>query len=86
MPQRSNLSPIPFSIYVNDIFHNFKFEPGLYADDTCLTVRAHSADELTLSMNQEVEVACQWMKANKLTINASKSTVMVISPQKTVKY
>ena len=34
-------------------------------------------------MNQEVEVARQWMQANKLTINPTKSTVMVISPKKT---
>ena len=31
----------------------------------------------------DVEVARQWMQANKLTINATKFTVMVISPKKT---
>ena len=47
----------------------------------CLAIHAYTVEELTLSMNHEVEVACQWMQANKLAINAIKSTVMVISPK-----
>ena len=62
VPQGSNMGPILFSIYVNDVFHNFKSEPVLYADGTCLAVHAHTAEELTSSVNQEVEVACQWVQ------------------------
>ena len=47
VPQGSNLGPILFSIYVNDIFHNFKSEPVHYADDMCLTIHAHTVEELT---------------------------------------
>ena len=83
MPQGSNLGSILCAIYVNDIFNNFKSEPVLYVDDMCLTIHVHTVEEQTSSMNQEVEVARQWMQANKLTINATKSTVMVISPMKT---
>ena len=38
--QGSNLGPILFSVYVNDIFGNFEFAPVLYADDRCLHVKA----------------------------------------------
>ena len=31
-------------------------------------------------MNCEVEIANRWMKANKLTINATKSSALVITP------
>ena len=54
-----------------------------FADDTCLIVHLHTTEEMTLSMDQEVEVARQWMQANKLTINATKSTLMVIFAKKT---
>ena len=57
-----------------------------YADDTGLTVHAHTVEEPISRMNQEVEVARQWMQANKLTINATKSTVMVISLRKSIQY
>ena len=32
-------------------------------------------------MNPEVEIANCWMKANKLTINATKSCALVITPE-----
>ena len=81
VPQGSNLGPVLFSVYVNDIFNHFKSTPVLYADDTCLNVKAHKLDLLETLMNQEMEIARQWMLANKLTINTSKTKAMVISPK-----
>ena len=51
-----------------------------YVDDTCLCVKALKEDLQNL-INCEVEKAHHWMKANKLTINASKSSALVISPR-----
>ena len=79
VPQGSNLGPIVFSIYVNDIFSIFDFTPVLYADDTRLYVKALKEKDLESSMNREVEIAYLWMKANKLTINAAKSSALVIT-------
>ena len=81
MPQGSNLGPILFSIYVNDIFNHFKSTPVLYANDTCLNVKAHKPDLLETLMNQEMETARKWKLANKLTINTSKTKAMIISPK-----
>ena len=81
VPQGSNLGPILFPIYFNDIFNHFKSTPVLYADDTCLNVKAHKPDLLETLMNQEIEIARKWMLANKLTINTSKTKAMVISPK-----
>ena len=52
----------------------------LYADDTCLYVQASKEKDLESLMNHEVEKANLWMKANKLTINAAKSSALVITP------
>ena len=79
-PQGSNLGPILFSIYVNDMFNIFDFSPVLYADDTCLYVKASKEKDLESLMNRKVEIANRWMKANKLTINATKSRALVITP------
>ena len=81
VPQGLNLGPILFSIYVNDIFNHFKTTPVLYADDTCLNVKAHKPDLPETLMNQEMEIARKWMLANKLTINTNKTKAMVISPK-----
>ena len=53
----------------------------MYADDTCLNVKAHKPDLLETLVNQEMEIAQKWMLANKLTINTSKTKAMVISPK-----
>ena len=36
--------------------------------------------DLESLMNSEIEIANLWMKANKLTINAAKSSALVITP------
>ena len=78
-PQGSNLGPILFSIYVTDIFNHIKSTPVLCANDTCLNVNAHKPDLLETQMNQEMKRARQWMLANKLAINASKTKGVVIN-------
>ena len=80
VPQGSNLGPILFSIYVNDIFNIFDFTLVLYADDTCLYVKGSKEKDLETLINREVEIANHWMFANKLTINATKSSALVITP------
>ena len=63
VPHWSNLGPILFSIYVNDIFNILNFTAELYADDSCLYVKASNETDLETLMNHKVEVANLWMKA-----------------------
>ena len=79
VPQGSNLGPILFSIYVNDFFNTYDSASVLYADDTCIKVEAEITNDLELLLNQAIEKASNWMKANKLTINAAKSDIMIIN-------
>ena len=65
---------------VNDIFSIFDFTSVLYADDTCLYVKASKEKVLETLMIREVEIANLWMKANKLIINAAKSSALVRTP------
>ena len=54
----------------------------MYADDACLNVKAPIINLLETLMNQKMEITRQWMLANKLTINVSKTKAMVIPPKK----
>ena len=82
VPQRSNSGHILFSILcINDIFNHFKSNPVLYADDTCLNVKAYKSNLLETLMSQEMEIEQQWMLANKLAIYASKTKGMIIVPK-----
>ena len=52
----------------------------LYADDTCLYVKASKEKDLASLMNRKVETANCGVKANKLTIHAAKSSALVETP------
>ena len=52
VPQASNIGPILFLIYDNDIFYHFKSTPVLYAENTCLNVKVPKPDFLETLMNR----------------------------------
>jgi len=53
--------------------------PRLYAEDTCLVVTAPSIDQVKSRLNSEMNKTCNWMLANKLTLNATKSKLLIIN-------
>ena len=81
MPQRSSLGPLLFLIYVNDLQNAVDCTPRLFADDTCLIFQASNPCILQGIINKELKNLNIWYCANKLTVNPSKSNVLVISPK-----
>ena len=53
--------------------------PQLVADDTCILVKANTSNELKSSLNYEQAQINGWIVANKLTLNAAKSSAIIIS-------
>lgn len=84
VPQGSNLGPLLFLIYVNDLPGVSNLITKLFADDTCLFLSANSVSELQYLVNKELKNIECWMASNKLTINYSKTKFMIVRPNKQV--
>ena len=50
----------------------------MYADDTHLTYAGDNADNIQLHQNQDLENVHNWLRANKLTLNLTKTEFMLI--------
>jgi len=79
VPQGSNLGPLFFLLYVNDITHVSKFKTTLFADDTVLSFSAKSVIDLKKKVNEELNNIDNWLKHNKLSLNYNKTYYMLIT-------
>ena len=85
VPQGSTLGPLLFLLYINDLVNCTSATSYLFADDTCFSFSASYTTKLIGDINSELNKVYHWMKANKLRINAQKSTALFI-PSKTNKH
>ena len=82
VPQGSNLGPLLFLIYLNDLPHCLQFgKPTLFADDTTVYNAASNAEQLVRQTNADLCQLAKWFQANKLTLNASKTYGCVFGNQ-----
>ena len=78
VPQGSVLGPLLFIIYINDLHLKLlRSIVQLFADDTCLLLSNICKKTLQDEAKTELENLHLWMDANKLTLNSSKSNVML---------
>ena len=78
VPQGSNLGPLLFLIFYNDLPHFLNCDIDAYADDSTMTVAGESTEEIELKMTENCETVSKWMMGNKLKLNADKTHLLTV--------
>ena len=79
VPQGSSLGPLLFALYINDLPWITKLTSTLFADDTVLSISESNSTELQSIVNRELEKVNEWLHFNKLSLNYSKTSYMIVS-------
>ena len=79
--QGSVLGPNMFNIYINDLPLITRLKVILFADDTNCIIRGKNLIELEKTINSELTKISDFMRANKLSLNTSKTTFTIIPPK-----
>ena len=81
VPQGSTLGPLLFTIFVNDLpIYVNNGRCSMFADDTVVYCSESNVTNLNVSVNSILQRVNDWYKSNRLVLNRTKSSAMVINP------
>lgn len=79
VPQGTILGPLLFLLYINDLPNCFeKSSARMYADDTHLTYAGVRVNDIQSCLNEDLKHVHNWLRANRLTLNMTKTEYMLI--------
>ena len=78
VPQGSNLGPLFFLIFFNDLPSFINEDIDCYADDSTLGATAGQAAEISTMLTRDCGQLSDWMGANSFKLNADKTHFMVM--------
>ena len=81
VPEGSSLGPLVFLIYINDLASALeKSIAHHFADDTNLLYGNKNPSVISDVINSELKLVTDWLRANKLSLNESKTKLLLFRP------
>ena len=74
VPQGSNLGPLLFNMFINDLVESLTCQKLAYADDLKLFNRIDSYTDC-INLQQNINIVSTWCKNNKLSLNVAKCNI-----------
>ena len=82
VPQGSVLGPLLFMLFINDQHKAVEFSSiHHFADDTNLLLIDKSLKKINKHINRDLKLTVDWIRANKLSLNASKTEIILFKPR-----